>query len=126
MNRIRAGLALTAILGIVYAFTSLLVSQREFAVGVIVAATAITLYGLINYISKDDTSMAYEHERDEWRSEIRSQTEVERELTRDAIRRAAGVSGDRDDDYPHSYNTTGCDECDHSETFCTNSKDSDQ
>ena len=38
--------------------------------------------------------MAYEHERDEWRSAVRSMTELERQLAVDEPRRALGLAGD--------------------------------
>lgn len=42
--------------------------------------------------------MAYEYERDEWRSAARSLSEVEREIAKDAHRQALGIIGDASDD----------------------------
>lgn len=41
--------------------------------------------------------MAFDYERDEWRSAVRSMSELERDLTRDAIRRSLGIAGDPSD-----------------------------
>lgn len=41
--------------------------------------------------------MAYEYERDEWRSAVRSMSQWDRDLTRDAIRRSLGIIGDPSD-----------------------------
>jgi hypothetical protein len=49
-NRIRMGLAITMILGVIYAASALMVSLQQVAVGMIVAAVAALLYGLCDYI----------------------------------------------------------------------------
>lgn len=41
--------------------------------------------------------MAYEYERDEWRSAVQSMSQLDRDLTRDAIRRSLGIAGDPSD-----------------------------
>ena len=41
--------------------------------------------------------MAYEHERDEWRSAVRSLSDAQREYNKDSRRRALGIVGDPDD-----------------------------
>lgn len=43
--------------------------------------------------------MAYEWEHDEWRSAVRSMTELDRYLAVQEPRRAAGIIGDRSDAY---------------------------
>lgn len=43
--------------------------------------------------------MAYEFERDEWRSALRSTPPAEQECQRDAYRTAIGVTGDITDAY---------------------------
>lgn len=50
MNRVRVGLALTTVIGAIYAAAGLFDSLGHFALGVIVAATAIMLYGLVDWI----------------------------------------------------------------------------
>ena len=42
-------------------------------------------------------NVAYEHERDEWRSAVRSLTELGRFLAVEEPRRARGITGDKDD-----------------------------
>lgn len=43
--------------------------------------------------------MAYEHERDEWRADVRRMTELDRFLAVEEPRRAAGIIGDPSDAY---------------------------
>jgi hypothetical protein len=50
MNRIRVGLTITAILGVIYAAAGLLNNLTEFGVGAAVAAAAIAGYGLCDFI----------------------------------------------------------------------------
>ena len=50
MNRVRVGLALTTIIGAIYAAAGLFDSLGHFALGTIVAATAVLLYGLVDYV----------------------------------------------------------------------------
>jgi hypothetical protein len=50
MNRIRFGLFITMILGAIYAFSGLLTSVRDFAVGLIVVSVAVIIHGLITYV----------------------------------------------------------------------------
>lgn len=42
--------------------------------------------------------MAYEYERDEWRSAVRSLSDAQREYNKDSRRRSLGIIGDPDDD----------------------------
>ena len=42
--------------------------------------------------------MAYEYERDEWRSAVRSLSETQREIAKDSRRRSLGIVGDPSDD----------------------------
>jgi hypothetical protein len=49
-RRLRVGLALTVILGGIYAAAGLLESLQQFALGVIVAMVALTLYGLLDFL----------------------------------------------------------------------------
>jgi hypothetical protein len=44
--------------------------------------------------------MAYEHERDEWRSAVRAMTDTERDRAINEPREALGVFGDRTDTEP--------------------------
>lgn len=53
--------------------------------------------------------MAYEYERDEWRSAVRALSETDRLITVDETRRALGIIGDPTDDYQPD-NTTDEDE----------------
>jgi hypothetical protein len=41
--------------------------------------------------------MAYEHERDEWRSAVRASSPAELDAAKDAHRRALGIVGDPSD-----------------------------
>lgn len=50
MNRLRVGLALTAIIGAIYAAAGIFDSLGHFALGAIVTATAIMAYGLLDYV----------------------------------------------------------------------------
>lgn len=52
MNRIRIGLALTAIIGTIYGATALLTSLTQFALGTIIAAAAVIGYGLCDCIEQ--------------------------------------------------------------------------
>lgn len=54
--------------------------------------------------------MAYEHERDEWRSAVRAMTETDRILAGDQTRRALGVVGDRDDAAAETHLDSGDDD----------------
>lgn len=49
-RRIRIGLALTVLLGVIYGFTGLLTSVTEFLVGMAVALTAMLGYGALDFI----------------------------------------------------------------------------
>lgn len=50
MNRIRMGLSVTILLGVMYAAIGLLESLAQFALGVIIAASAVIAYGLCDFI----------------------------------------------------------------------------
>ena len=50
MNRIRMGLSLTILLGTMYAAIGLLDSLAQFALGVIIAATATIAYGFCDFL----------------------------------------------------------------------------
>ena len=53
--------------------------------------------------------MAYEYERDEWRSAVRASSPAEQEAAKDAHRRALGLVGDATDD-PGSDDDTDTEE----------------
>lgn len=65
MNRIRFALAATMLLGAVYAAFGLIISLRDFGIGIAVAATAFLLYGLCDFIENRRRT------RDEWLKEYR-------------------------------------------------------
>lgn len=50
LNRIRFGLAATMLLGSVYAGFGLLISLRDFGIGIAVASAAFLLHGLVDFI----------------------------------------------------------------------------
>lgn len=52
IERIRFALALTSLLAAIYAFSSLLSSLAEFAVGLTVSAAALIAYGAIGFIGE--------------------------------------------------------------------------
>ena len=52
MNRIRVGLALTVIIGAIYAAAGMFESLGHFALGVIVAALAAMGIGLVDYVEQ--------------------------------------------------------------------------
>jgi len=64
MTRIRIGLALTMILGAIYAFSGLLTSVRDFAVGLIVVSVAAILHGLIIYLHDHDAPIMARYRED--------------------------------------------------------------
>jgi hypothetical protein len=76
MNRIRFGALLTAILGVIYGAAGLMESVTSFGIGMAVAAAAITLYGLLDFIetSRDERirrqrlDVWFRRDLEEWRS----------------------------------------------------------
>lgn len=64
MNRLKFGLAATMLLGSVYAGFGLLISLRDFGVGLAVAAVAMVGYELIVYVEN-------RRRDDEWLKEYR-------------------------------------------------------
>lgn len=56
MNRIRIGLLITAILGMIFASAGLFDSLLHVAIGLIVSGVAVLLYGLVDYLDarRDD------------------------------------------------------------------------
>lgn len=50
MNRVRIGLAITVILGAIYAAAGLFDSLHAFALGVIVSSLAVIGYGLVDFV----------------------------------------------------------------------------
>lgn len=80
MNRVRVGLALTTIIGAIYAAAGLFDSDSlgHFALGTIVAASAVMGYGLVDYV---------EYRRREELSRYRAQVWHRRDLeARQALR----------------------------------------
>lgn len=64
MNRIRIGLLITAILGMIYAAAGLFDSLTHVAIGLIVSSVAVLLYGLVEYVQArhdDDIVRTREH-----------------------------------------------------------------
>jgi hypothetical protein len=55
MTRIRVGLVITMILGVIYAAAGLLSSLTDFGVGIAVVCVAMVLHGLCTYIAEADT-----------------------------------------------------------------------
>lgn len=72
MNRIRFGLAATMLLGSVYAGFGLLISLRDFGIGLAVAAAAMVLYELTVFIED-------RRRRDDWLKEYRELVWADRE-----------------------------------------------
>ena len=74
MNRIRIGLALTAIIGTIYGATALLTSLTQFALGTIIAAAAVIGYGLCETL---DQRRRHDYRENVWqRREIEAQYNV--------------------------------------------------
>lgn len=74
MNRIRIGLTLTAIIGVIYGFTALLTSLTQFAIGIIIAALAVIAYGLCETLEQH---WLHEYRQTVWaRRELEAQTAI--------------------------------------------------
>lgn len=71
MTRIRVALAITTIIGAIYAAAGLFDSLGQFALGTIIAATAVMGYGLVDYV---------EHRRREELSRYRAEVWHRRDL----------------------------------------------
>lgn len=56
MMRIRVGLIMTMILGVIYAAAGLMSSLTDFGIGIAVVCAAIILHGLVHYIETRDTA----------------------------------------------------------------------
>lgn len=74
MNRIRIGLALTTIIGVIYGATSLFTSLTHFALGVIISALAVIGFGLCDTIEQ---RWRHEHRENVWaRRELEAQNNL--------------------------------------------------
>ena len=65
-NRIRMGLSITMILGVIYAASALMVSLQQVAVGTIIAAVAALLYGLVDFIEAHHDDRIHQTRQDVW------------------------------------------------------------
>ena len=65
MNRIRIGCIISALLGVMYAAASLMSSLTHMAVGVIVAAVAVIVFGLTQWLEDDIHDWRIARERDD-------------------------------------------------------------
>lgn len=66
MNRIRMGLSITILLGVIYAFAGLFDSLGHFALGVIVAAGAVIGYGLVDFIESRRDNRIHQTRQEVW------------------------------------------------------------
>lgn len=66
INRIRMGLSLTMILGVIYAASALMVSLQQVALGTIIAGVAALLYGLCDYIEAHHDNRIHQTRQDVW------------------------------------------------------------
>ena len=66
MPRIRVGLILTMIFGVIYAAAGLLSSLTDFGIGVAVVATAIVLHGLVHFIETHESARMQQFRDDVW------------------------------------------------------------
>ena len=65
MNRIRIGCIISALLGVMYAAASLMSSLTHMAAGVIVAAVAVIVFGLTQWLEDDIHDWRIARERDD-------------------------------------------------------------
>jgi hypothetical protein len=65
MNRIRIGCIIFALLGVMYAAASLMSSLGHMAAGVIVAAVAVIVFGLTQWLEDDIHDRRIARERDD-------------------------------------------------------------
>lgn len=66
MNRVRIALAITMMLGCIYAAAGLLDSLTQFAIGVIVAASAVIGIGLCDWIEARTDNRIYAERARVW------------------------------------------------------------
>ena len=66
MNRIRIGLAITIILGSIYAAAGLFTSLRDFGIGAAIAATAMTGYGLLDFLEAHRNEKLHQYRAEVW------------------------------------------------------------
>lgn len=62
MSRIRFGLVFTMVLGAVYASFGLLVTLRDFAIGIVIACVALIAHGLLDFIEDHNRERAHRKE----------------------------------------------------------------
>ena len=65
-NRIRMGLAITMILGVIYSASALMVSLQQVAMGIIIAGVAALLYGLVDFIEAHHDDRITQTRMDVW------------------------------------------------------------
>lgn len=74
MTRIRIGLIITGIFGVIYAAAGLLSSLTDFGIGVAVVCVATILHGLVTYVDESETTRMqqfrdtvwYRRDREDW------------------------------------------------------------
>ena len=66
MNRIRFGLAVTVMLGAIYACAGLFESLTQFGIGLAVSAAAVIGYGLIDFLQSQRDEKLYRHRLEVW------------------------------------------------------------
>ena len=59
MSRIRIGLVFTMVLGCTYAAFGLLISLRDFGIGIAIASAGLVMYGLFDFIEDCDRERAH-------------------------------------------------------------------
>lgn len=88
MNRIRIAAAITALVGVMYGSAGLLISLQDFGIGVSVAAAAVIVYGLCDFIESNRLEQSQRRRAEVWhrrdreaaqRQRIRSLYEVPRD-----------------------------------------------
>lgn len=59
MSRLRFGLVFTMLLGCTYAAFGLLISLRDFGIGIAIASAALIAYGLLDFIEDCERERAH-------------------------------------------------------------------
>lgn len=91
MNRIRVGAAITALAGVMYGSAGLLISLRDFGIGVSVAAAAVIVYGCCDFIESHQREQVARYRAEVWHRRDREAAQRERirnlyEVPRDGLR----------------------------------------
>lgn len=66
MNRIRIGLAVTVLLGVIYSGAGLFESLTQFGVGMAVAAAAMIGYGLVDFVEARQAEKRCRYRAEVW------------------------------------------------------------